>query len=49
MKLIVFRVEITAGGFHLAVASQGLDHHQVACGLGQMAETGVTEPVRRCF
>lgn len=45
MQLIVLRVQVTTGGFHLAVTSQGFDHHQVSSGLGQMTEAGVTEPV----
>lgn len=49
MQFIVFGVQVPAGGFHLAVSSQGLDHHQVASGLGQMAKAGMTEPVGGCI
>lgn len=47
VQFIVFGMQVTAGGFDFAMARQGLDHHQVAGGLGQMAKARVTEPVGR--
>ena len=49
MQFIVFGVQVPTGGFHFTVASQGLDHHQVSRGLGQMTEAGMTEPVGGCL
>jgi len=37
LQLIVFGMQVTAGGFLLAMAGQRLDHHQVTGGFGQMA------------
>lgn len=38
VQFIVFGMQVAAGGFDFAMARQGLDHHQVACGLCQMAK-----------
>ena len=37
VQLIVFGMQVAAGGFQLAMAGQRLDHHQVTGGFGQMA------------